>query len=179
MQKTGRYIKLLNLLKRNDGFTIQEILVALIVGSILIGLSLSLFLFTSKLFQTWYGSSELKRDANRILQRVAMDIQQSKEIIEHSDTSFVISKGVGKIVQYSFNGKSLCRNEVDLTPVKATAIKMRIEGWKENIPTELQGHLYNIKLFVQSKSIDYIVEVDAMMIPCARSQFQYAQRVGQ
>jgi len=79
-------------LKKTDGFTIQELLVVLIVGSLLIGFSMSLFLFTDRLFKTWYGSGEVKMAANRILSQAALDIQQSTAVIEHTDTSFVFIK---------------------------------------------------------------------------------------
>jgi hypothetical protein len=171
--------QLRNAICRKEGFTIQEILVVILVGSLLIGFSLSLFLFTNKLFQTWYGNSEMKNSSNRILQQIALDIQQSREIIGQTDTSLVLSKGIGKIVHYIYEGKTLQRNEVDLTPEKSAAVKIKIEMEKDNIPMELRGHVFRIKLLAQSKSIDYEIETDAMAAPSSRSQFKQFQWPGQ
>jgi hypothetical protein len=166
-------------IRLEEGFTIQEILVVILVGSLLIGFSLSLFLFTNKLFQTWYGSSELKNNSNRIVQQIALDIQQSREIIGQTDTSLVLSKGIGKIVHYIYEGKALQRNEVDFMPRESAAVKIKIEMEKDNIPIELQGHVFRIKLLAQSKSIDCEIETDAIAVPSSRSQFRQFQWPGQ
>ncbi len=159
------------IIKREEGFTIQEVLVVLIVGSILIGLSLSLFLFTNKLFLTWSGTNDLKSETNRILYQMAFDIQQSREIVEHTDTSFVFSKSVGRVVRYSYNGKTLQRNDVDLTPRKATIVRVKVaeehilRGRSESVP------LFHISVLVQSTLLDYTTEMDAVPAPSSRSLF--------
>ncbi len=162
-------------LKHNEGFTIQEILIVILVGSLLIGFSLSLFLFTNKLFQTWYGGSELKNNSNRAVQQIVFDIQQSREIIGQTDTSLILSKGIGRIVRYIYDGKVLHRNEVDLTPEKSAAVKIKIESEKESASPELQGHAFRVKILAQSKSIDYGIDVEALAAPSSRSHYRQFQ----
>ncbi len=135
-------MNIFHVIKREDGFTIQEVLIVLIVGSILIGLSLSLFLFTNKLFLTWSGTSDLKSETNRILYQMAFDIQQSREIAEHTDTSFVLSRSVGRVVRYSYNGKTLRRNYIELTPQKTARVRVKVV--EEHTP---DGSLVNAPLF--------------------------------
>jgi len=164
-------MKFFNVIKREDGFTIQEILVVLLVGSILIGLSLSLFLFTNKLFQTWSGTGNLKSETNRILYNMAFDIQQSREIIEHTDTSFVLLKSAGRIVHYIYDGKTLQRNDVDMTPQKTTAVKFKVVE-EHNIGERFdRTPLFHTTILVQSSILDYTAGMDAAPTPSSRSLF--------
>lgn len=164
------------IIKNEDGFTIQEILVVIIVGSILIGLSLSLLLFTNKLFRTWSGTSELKSGANRILHQIAIDVQQSREVLEHTDTSLVISKGVGRVVRYSYNGHILSRNEVDLTLPKTIAVKIKVEENNKHVEQKEIATFFHIKVFVQSVLLDYTTEIDVAPTPSSRSLFIKSQQ---
>jgi competence protein ComGC len=164
-------MKFTTVIKREDGFTIQEVLVVLIVGSILVGLSLSLFLFTNKLFLTWSGTSELKSETNRNLYQMAFDIQQSRELVELTDTSFVLSKSVGKVVRYGYNGKTIQRNDVDITPRKAATVRLKVV--EEHV---LGGNLdrsplFHITVLVQSALLDYTAEIDAAPASSSRSLF--------
>ncbi len=164
-------MKFFTVIKREDGFTIQEILVVLIVGSILIGLSFSLFLFTNKLFQTWSGTNDLKNETNRILYQMAFDIQQSREIAEHTDTSFVLSRSVGRVVRYSYNGKTLRRNDVELTPRKAALLRVKVVEEHTFGGSLDNSLLFHITVLVQSVALDYAAEIDATPAPSSRSLF--------
>jgi hypothetical protein len=168
-------MKFFTVIKREDGFTIQEILVVLIVGSILIGLSLSLFLFTNKLFLTWSGTNDLKSETNRILYQMAFDIQQSREIIEQTDTSFVLSKRVGRVVRYSYNGKTLQRNDVELTPRKAAAVRVKVVEEHTLGGSLDRAPLFHITVLVQSALLDYTTEMDAAPAASSRSLFMQSR----
>jgi hypothetical protein len=163
-------MKIYDIIKREEGFTIQEILVVLLVGSILIGLSLSLFLFTNKLFQTWSGTSNLKSETNRILYNIAFDIQQSREIVEHTDTSFVLLKSTGRFVRYIYNGNNLYRNEVEMTPNRA-AVRLKVIE-EHNIGEHLdRTPLFHLSILVQSSLLDYSAGMDASPASSSRSLF--------
>jgi hypothetical protein len=168
-------MKFFTVIKREDGFTIQEILVVLIVGSILIGLSLSLFLFVNKLFLTWSGTNDLKSEANRILYQMAFDIQQSREIVEHTDTTFVLSKSIGKYVRYNYNGKTLQRNDVDMTPRKAAILRVKVVEEQSLGGTLERAPLFHIKILVQSALLDYTTEMDAAPASSSRLLFLQSQ----
>jgi hypothetical protein len=168
-------MKFFTVIKREDGFTIQEVLVVLIVGSILVGLSLSLFLFTNRLFLTWSGTNDLKSETNRILHHMAFDIQQSRELVEHTDTSFVLSKSVGRVVRYSYNGKTLQRNDVEMTPRKASAVRVKVVE-EQNLGGRLdRAPLFHITVLVQSALSDYTTEMDAAPAPSSRSLFMQSR----
>jgi hypothetical protein len=164
-------MKFLDVIKREDGFTIQEVLVVLIVGSILVGLSLSLFLFTNKLFLTWSGTNELKSETNRILYQMAFDIQQSRELVEYTDTSFVLSKNVGKVVRYGYNSKILLRNDVDITPRKTATVRIKVVQEHVLGGNINRAPLFHITILVQSALLDYTAEIDASLASSSRSLF--------
>jgi len=168
-------MKFFYIIKREDGFTIQEVLVVLIVGSILVGLSLSLFLFTNKLFLTWSGTNDLKSETNRILYQMAFDIQQSRVILDHTDTSFVLSKSVDRVVRYSYNGKTLQRNDVEMTPRKAATVRVRVEEEHSLGGSLDRAPLFHIKILVQSTLLDYTTEMDAAPASSSRSLFMQSQ----
>jgi len=168
-------MKFFTIIKQEDGFTIQEILVVLIVGSILIGLSLSLFLFTDKLFITWSGTSDLKSETNRILYQIAFDIQQSREIIEHTDTSFVLSRNVGRVIRYSYNGKTMLRNNVDMTPRKAATLKMKVVEEHTLGGSLERAPLFHISVLIQSAVLDYTSQIDAAPASSSRMLFLQSQ----
>jgi prepilin-type N-terminal cleavage/methylation domain-containing protein len=161
-------MKLVYQIKNENGFTIQEILVVLIVGSILVSLSLALFQFTNELFQMWYGTNELKSDMNRIMHAMALDIQRSNDVIEKTDTTLVLSRGIGWTVTYSLSDNSLKRNEVDLTPQKKKSFRVKIEDMPKGIGSARSFH---IKLFAQSRWSSYESEIIAMIAQSSKAGF--------
>jgi competence protein ComGC len=161
-------MKIIDQLRNEDGFTIQEILVVLIVGSILVSLSLSLFQFTNELFQTWYGTNELKSDMNRILNTMALDIQRASGVVERTNSTLILSRGVGRTVKYSFDDHSLRRNNVDLTPQKIKSFLVNLE----DVPgKDRRAKSFHIKLFAQSKWTSYETEIVAMTSQCSKAGF--------
>ena len=161
-------MKILQQIKDERGFTIQEILVVMIVGSILLSLSLALFQFTNELFQSWYGTNEFKSDVNRIIQTMALDIQHSSEIIEQTDTSLVLSRGLKQEVRYIFGGQFLRRNDVELTPQKCKTFLIKLE----EIQTEkTTAKAFRIKILAQSKWTSYGAEIVASAIQSSTSEF--------
>jgi hypothetical protein len=106
---------------------------------------------------------------------MAFDIQQSREILEHTDTSFVLSRSVGKIIRYNYTGKILQRNDIDMTPRKAATVRMKVveehtlDGGSDRAP------LFHITVLVQSALLDYTAEIDAAPAPSSRSLFMQSQ----
>ena len=112
---------------------------------------------------------------NRILYQMAFDIQQSKEIVEHTDTSFVLSKSVGKVVRYSYNGKTLWRNDVEMTPRKAAIVKIKVVEEHALGGSIDRTPLFHISLLVQSALLNYTMEIAAAPVPSSRLLFIQSQ----
>jgi len=97
-------------LRDESGFTIQEILVAIIVGSVLVSLGLSFFLFFSKFSTTVERKREVETAANSALQQIAIDIQRAREVIQCEDTVIVLGMSAAKSVAYAQVGDEILRN---------------------------------------------------------------------
>ncbi len=97
--------------KRDEaGFTIQEILVVLLVGSLLVNFSISTFLFLSRLFATWQRTVELHRVVTDAAHAISYDIQHSGAAYLLPDSSFLIEREAGRTILYRFGSGTLLRD---------------------------------------------------------------------
>ncbi|MBI1806232.1 MAG: prepilin-type N-terminal cleavage/methylation domain-containing protein [Ignavibacteria bacterium] len=100
----------MNLLRNEQGFTMQELLVVLIVSSLLAGFCFSLFLFTSKLLLSWQRNTEVRSIVNGTLNTLVLDVQQSKQVTEITDTTLVLVKRGNRTVVYHFSRNRIFRD---------------------------------------------------------------------
>ncbi len=122
------------------GFTLPEIMVAMIVSSIMISLGLGLFLFANKLFKMWYDGTELRSDVNRTVQVLAYDIQQSREVLSLTDSTMTLRLGGGRDVVYRFAGDSVTRNSVSLYSRETGTIRLTV-----GVESSAKSRLYRIE----------------------------------
>lgn len=97
------------------GFTIQELLVVLFVGSLLLSFSLSLLLFSGKLFGSWERDLELHRTAHRVVHRLSSDLRKSDRLEVRSDSALVLQLLDERSVEYRFSIGKITRNGVYLS----------------------------------------------------------------
>lgn len=118
----------MNARRNEQGFTLHEVLVAIIVGSLLISLCLVIVSFTGKQIARWKQRTQVEQSVQSTLQRVALDIQRSREILESTDSSLTLDMGIGLVVQYRSNEDGIWRNDVALagSDEGATICRMRI-----------------------------------------------------
>ncbi|HOV98339.1 MAG TPA: hypothetical protein PK595_02065 [Bacteroidota bacterium] len=168
----------MKVLKETDGFTIQEILVVLIVGSILVSMSFALFQFTNELFQRWNGSTEMKGDVRRILTLMAMDIQKTSSGVSLTDTSLVLTREFDKEIRYDFVKSSdldkrwrISRNGVDITPQKAKVFLVKV---REEV-RGMNSVQYRISILAESRWANCQYEIVATTTPSSKSDF-YVKR---
>ncbi len=98
--------------KSEKGFTIQELLVALVVGSLLISFCLSLFFFSNRVFVSWQRRCERKDAVHCALQTFALDIRNSMEVTNVNDTSLIVQRSRLSSVSYFFDDATLRRDGV-------------------------------------------------------------------
>jgi len=129
-----------------SGFTIQELMVVLIVSSLLVTFSFSLFLFTGKLFASWQKKIELHSEVSRVLQLIASDVHRAKQVLELSDSTMTLVGTSSIEVIYSTQGNRLRRNHhtvgsesvrfvLHLTPMKP------FDKHPEGVGISLAGYL--------------------------------------
>ena len=123
-------MRLLNTLRDERGFTIQEILVVLVVGFLVVGFGLSLFQFTGKLMGNWSRRSESRTLVNSICQQIAFDIQRSRGVREVTDTSLVLKYDLGRYVVFRFGDKHVWRNDISMGefPDDMLAVRLTIDS---------------------------------------------------
>ena len=93
-----------------EGFTLHEILVAIVVSSLVMGFGLSLFTFAHKYLAAREKLSDLKGSVDRTLFVLSTDIEQSCRLEVLSDTSIVVREPRGRLVAYRFDGTKILRN---------------------------------------------------------------------
>jgi competence protein ComGC len=97
-------------LREEDGFTIQELLVVLLVSSLLVGYCLSTFLFAFRLFSSWQKGIEMRRTVSAAAQLMILEVERSNVAQLKSDSSFVVKREVGRNVSYVLGGDTLSRD---------------------------------------------------------------------
>lgn len=103
------------------GFTIQELLVALIVGSLVLSFSFSLFLFAGKLLTSWQREMELRTVVNRVTRTIASDVLRSKSGLIFADSLLILTGTGGREIRYRFQKGKIQRN-LDLIHSKDVSV---------------------------------------------------------
>jgi len=156
-------------LNAQDGFTVQELMVVLVVGSLLVTFSFSLFLFTSKLFSSWHKRTELRSEVSRVLQLIASDVNRSKQILALTDSTLTLATPSAAEITYRVQEHRIWRNHVQvgseatdyglhLTPIKNSAS----DPYPEGVGISLSG---------QMKSMMFKAETRVTILQNAREHF--------
>lgn len=140
--------------QNEDGFTIQELLVALIVGSLLISFCLSLSLFSNRIFVMWQHKWERKDVVNYALQTIALDIRNSREITNVSDTSFIVQRDNLRPISYFFDATTLRRNDILLFRGNVSVSPILVGTSTSGSGKNLAQAIY-IKISTMSGGINY------------------------
>ena len=154
--------------RSEDGFTIQEILVAIIVGSILVSMCLSVFLFSSKLLFRWQRNVEVREAADRILQTIAMDVQTARSVMIAGDSSMVLERDGGRNITYRFDG-GVWRNDVRLVSNGKIASLVSISRPSRD------NDMVTIDVVCNLASSKHRASTEAGPIRSSRSAFLHAQ----
>ncbi len=94
------------------GFTLHEVLVAIVVGSLLVGFGLSIFLFAQKFLVAHERMSDLKDAVDRTLFTLSTDVGQSSRVREISDSSLVLVVANRRVITYKFDSVMVVRNGI-------------------------------------------------------------------
>ena len=159
-------------IRDEKGFTIQELMVVLIVGSLLVSFSFSLFLFGQKLFTSWQKRTDVRTSVTRALQSISLDILQSNYVAEVSDTSLFLSKKDGIKVRYRFDGTRMWRNGEIISPAKEVSLAVSIS---EQSTIKKYPTLLHIKVEGASPALRYSSESD--IVPPVSSKANFTSEV--
>lgn len=96
---------------RNDsGFTITELLVSLVIGTLVISGVYTLLLFSQRIHSHWQKNIEDYDSVNRIVQMISYDICRTKNMVMGETNIITLKQVAGGIVEYEFNESSVRRN---------------------------------------------------------------------
>jgi hypothetical protein len=156
--------------KSERGFTIQELMVVLIVGLLLISFTFSLFLFSNKMMFSWQRKSDVRQTVGRVLQTIASDIMKSKQIKEVTETSIILIGKNENQIRYSFDGKYIYRNSDVVHSDDNIQVSVKISE-DIKLKEEKNVSLIHLQISGQLKSIIFQSETDVMPLISSKEIF--------
>lgn len=100
----------MNRIQNNEGYTLVELMVALLVTLMLGGVLFSVYLATTKWVEPWRREITLEDHAHLIVQRLFADLAYAEQVIHEDDETWTLAYPSGRVVRYSYRDSSLTRN---------------------------------------------------------------------
>lgn len=94
----------------NEGYTLVELMVALLVTLMLGGVLFSVYLATTKWVEPWRREITLEDHTHLIVQRLFTDLAYAEQLIYEDDASWMLTYPSGRVVRYRYQDSSLRRN---------------------------------------------------------------------
>lgn len=95
-----------------SGFTLQEVLVAVNVGFLMVSFCLLLFLSVTKLVGTWQNRALVRNTVNTAINRISIDTEISEVIMVYPDTLIELYNRNGGVISYRFQEGKVIRNDI-------------------------------------------------------------------
>lgn len=111
-------------LVEDSGFTLQELLVAVNVGFLMVSFALLLFLSAYKLLGSWQNRTMVKNQVNSAIHRLALDTERGQYISGYADTLLAIHSS-GSSANYHFVKNQIKRNDISLNASGQTQMQGR------------------------------------------------------
>ncbi len=108
-----------------SGFTINELIVAMVVGSILVGYAFELYVFASRIITSWRARTEIAAAAEGVLNRMTLDIQRSSELIQEGDSVFVMISDNREIASYHVSKGMVSRGGIAMHSEEKVQVGVR------------------------------------------------------
>jgi prepilin-type N-terminal cleavage/methylation domain-containing protein len=145
-----------------DGFTLTELMVAIMVGALMVSFTYSLYTFVGHLVSAWKKTTEIRSVAERSARQIAGDIERSKSCSELTDSSLVLIQGMDKTIRYSFQPSMAYRNGDALDIDSASALIVKVERVEKE---------YHITSQLKMGRLQYTTEARAEMLESGKEEF--------
>lgn len=100
----------------NDvGFTIVELLAAMVISSLVVAFVYSMYLFTERLTERWQRTSELSSVVGECAHRIAFDVLTCSDVDECNDSLLVLERDHLDTIYYRFTVGVVTRNGVSFS----------------------------------------------------------------
>lgn len=131
-----------------------ELMVALTIGSLIVGFCYTAFSFGDMLYFDWVRRNDLKEMAAGTAQRIAFDLQSAKKVIFGPDSTMVMLETGGRQVCYRFSSDRVSRDSVSLNLNPPVWMKARIEKFAGKYNVVIVGgsgsHVYSARVVTRS-----------------------------
>jgi len=126
-------------LSDSRGFTIHELIVALVVGSILVGYAFDLYVFSQRIVTQWRKKAELSEVVCQALNRMTLDLQRADEVEIQGDSVFTVRADSRMMALYRITGGVLARNDVRMNDASPIALSVDITKAGELVSVTVTG----------------------------------------
>jgi prepilin-type N-terminal cleavage/methylation domain-containing protein len=133
------------------GFTIQELIVALVVGSILIGYAFELYVFARRIVTHWQKEAEISEVVHSTLNRMTLDVQRANNVEIQGDSVFVMRTDTRVIAVYRCAGGFITRNDVLMNASGSVALSTQPSRTGDLVSLELKGSSGSKELIASSR----------------------------
>ena len=97
---------------QRDGFTIVELLAAMVISSLVVALVYSMYVFAARLMSGWERRSDLNSIVEECSHTIESDILNSSRVVECNDFSLVLESDQIDTISYTFRKGSVSRNGI-------------------------------------------------------------------
>lgn len=144
----------------NEGYTITELLVALLIGSLIIGFCFTAYEFSQRIYSVWNKKNEIERNSNFVFQTIAFDIERAKEVKLYHDSLSMLLIG-NKHIVYRFDQGNLWRNEVQLNN----------DGYSVSVDVAEEKEIFSIAIRSTTRHLSYSVSGTAEYLRSSKEAF--------
>ncbi len=145
------------------GFSMTELLAALLIGSTIAGFCYSAYIYSQKMFLTWDRKSHVVRLTDGTLQTLAADMRKAKSVVLVSDSILSMQQICGKKITYRIGRDPVMRNDVTFNCDSSIALTT-------SIIAASTGYTIGVASFSKFQTCSTCVEVQQLQ--SSASQFQ-------
>ena len=127
------------IVKKNDGFTIVEIIVALALTMIIINLGFLLLRYAHKQIHFWKQRDKLVRSAHILDERFYRDVSQARSIVSITEKQIALMDMSRKAIVYNTIEGKVSRNQIPILSENAWISDFKFEAVFDLDEQELSG----------------------------------------
>jgi prepilin-type N-terminal cleavage/methylation domain-containing protein len=143
--------------KSQNGFTLQELMVSLVVASLVVSFCVSALLFSKRLVTSWQRRVQVQDVAEHTLNAITRDVSSSKRLLDLSDTSLVLLRHDGVMITYKFSRFMIQRSNVALNDPSDVQLRLVVHR-EQPAGQKLVTPLLKVKVSAARMSLVHTVE---------------------
>ena len=113
-------------MKEDDGYTLVELVVALLVMLVLAGFLYSIYLAMTRYVEPWQRTIMVEDQAHLILHRLSADLAYAEQLISEGNGTWTLIYAGDRAVQYSYRDSTLWRNSRRMHGLDAAAVAFHL-----------------------------------------------------